>query len=146
MNETGWALFGGLLLTGLAGSLHCVGMCGPVLLGLSRRLPEGRSFAVDALAYHLGRIWTYMLLGLLAGAFGQRLHRAMGAGRTYLLVLGLVALVVTVVIDAVLFIVGARYHHFTKLLLGVVQTFNECRGMRVDVQEANGEIVHVAIS
>ena len=63
-----------------------------------------------------------------------------------LLVLGLVALVVTVVVDFVLFIVGARYHHFTKLLLGVVQTFHECRGMRVDVQEANGEIVHVAIS
>lgn len=93
MNDTGWALFGGLLLTGLAGSLHCVGMCGPVLIGLSRRLPEGRSFAVDALAYHLGRIWTYMLLGLLAGAFGQRLHQAMGAGRTYLLVLGLVVVV-----------------------------------------------------
>jgi hypothetical protein len=63
-----------------------------------------------------------------------------------LLVLGLVALVVTVIVDAVLFIVGARYHHFTKLLLGLFLTFNECRGLKVDVQEANGEIVHAAIS
>jgi hypothetical protein len=63
-----------------------------------------------------------------------------------MLVLGLVALVVTLVVDVVLFIVGARYHHFTKLLLTAFQTFNECRGLKVDVQEESGEIVHVAIS
>ena len=78
MTEVTWPLFGALALTGLAGSLHCVGMCGPILLGLSRRLPEGRSFSSDALAYHLGRLWTYALLGLAAGAFGLRLERAWG--------------------------------------------------------------------
>lgn len=88
-----WLLFGGLALTGLAGSLHCVGMCGPLLIGLSRRLPAGRSFAWEVLAYHLGRIWTYVVLGLLAGGLGQRLHQALGARRGFLLVLALAIVV-----------------------------------------------------
>jgi len=88
MSEVTWTLFGALALTGLAGSLHCVGMCGPILLGLSRRLPQGRSFGSDALAYHLGRLWTYVLLGLVAGAFGLRLEQAWGGRRAFALALG----------------------------------------------------------
>jgi len=88
MNDTTLALFGALALTGLAGSLHCVGMCGPILVGLSRRLPEGRSFAWDAIAYHAGRLWTYMVLGLIAGAFGQRIEQAWGGRSAFALVLG----------------------------------------------------------
>ena len=63
-----------------------------------------------------------------------------------MLALGLVALVVTIVVDAVLFIVGALYHHSTELLLRFFNVFSECRGLRVDVQEESGEIVRVAIS
>ena len=88
MNDTTLALFGALALTGLAGSLHCVGMCGPILVGLSRKLPEGRSFAWDAIAYHGGRLWTYMVLGLIAGAFGQRLEQSWGGRSLFALLLG----------------------------------------------------------
>ena len=73
-----WALFGALLLTGLAGSLHCIGMCGPLLIGLSRQLPKGRSLTRDTFAYHAGRIWVYALLGLIAGSFGQQLEQRWG--------------------------------------------------------------------
>ncbi len=64
-----------LFLTGLAGSLHCVGMCGPLLLGFSRVLDAGagrprRDFAYD----HAGRLWTYGRLGLLAGWAGAELR------------------------------------------------------------------------
>ncbi|NIM60130.1 MAG: sulfite exporter TauE/SafE family protein [Acidobacteria bacterium] len=86
-------LFGALALTGLAGSLHCVGMCGPILLGLSRSLPTGRSFSTDALAYHLGRLWTYALLGLIAGSFGRRLELAWGGRRAFAFALGGVVIV-----------------------------------------------------
>jgi len=88
MNETVWPLFGALALTGLAGSLHCVGMCGPILVGLARKLPEGRSFAWDAIAYHAGRLWTYAILGLAAGTFGQKLERAWGGRAMFALILG----------------------------------------------------------
>ncbi len=79
-----------LLVAGLAGSLHCIGMCGPILLGFSqvfersRVTVEGRATgrawagAADFACYHIGRIWTYAMLGLLAGFAGQGL-RASGA-------------------------------------------------------------------
>lgn len=70
------ALFGSLFLTGLAGSLHCVGMCGPILLAFSRLLnPAGpTSFLAHHASYHAGRLWTYGLLGLLVGQAGMELR------------------------------------------------------------------------
>src|SRR5438552_2077647 len=66
-----------LFLAGLAGSLvHCVGMCGPFVLGQviadSERTRghygEWQRLAGAALApYHLGRLTTYVALGTLAG-------------------------------------------------------------------------------
>ena len=54
---------------GLLGSLHCVQMCGPIVLAFS--LPLKRSDALRAnLGYNAGRILTYALLGALAGAVG----------------------------------------------------------------------------
>jgi uncharacterized protein len=55
------------LLLGLAASLHCVGMCGPLLLALPGDM-DGRQ---QALVYHAGRISTYMVLGLLFGLAGK---------------------------------------------------------------------------
>lgn len=66
------ALFASFFLTGLAGSLHCVGMCGPILLAFSRLL-SGSSIVHHA-SYHVGRLWTYGLLGLLVGRAGMELR------------------------------------------------------------------------
>jgi len=82
------ALFAALALTGLAGSLHCAGMCGPILIGLSRRLPRDGSFALDSVAYHLGRLWTYALLGAVSGAVGARVGAGWGARNGLALALG----------------------------------------------------------
>ncbi len=70
------AAFLTLFLTGLAGSLHCVGICGPLLLGFSRVLDSGpnRSPRLDFAYYHAGRLWTYGLLGLLVGWAGSGLR------------------------------------------------------------------------
>lgn len=67
-----------LFFAGLAGSLiHCVGMCGPFVLGQVVSGAEGeravygewRRLAGAALApYHLGRLTTYTMLGALAGS------------------------------------------------------------------------------
>src|SRR5579864_1635464 len=67
-----------LFLAGLAGSaVHCVGLCGPFVLGQvmvgSRSPPasahgEWRRLAgASLLPYHLGRITTYTALGAMAG-------------------------------------------------------------------------------
>ena len=52
-----------VFLVGLLSGLHCVQMCGPIVLVI------GRSRKAQ-LAYHCGRILTYSLLGALAGAAG----------------------------------------------------------------------------
>lgn len=63
-----------LFLTGLFGSLgHCVGMCGGFVLACALHAPQTqgvRSQILPPLAYNLGRVYTYALLGGLAGAFG----------------------------------------------------------------------------
>ncbi|HQU83112.1 MAG TPA: sulfite exporter TauE/SafE family protein [Pyrinomonadaceae bacterium] len=57
---------------GLVSSLHCVQMCGPLVLSYS--LPLGaRKFSQQIfahLSYNAGRIITYALLGIVAGLFG----------------------------------------------------------------------------
>lgn len=61
------------LLLGLAGSLHCVGMCAPLTLALP--MPVGARWAMlrPLLAYHTGRLTTYFGLGLLFGLVGKGL-------------------------------------------------------------------------
>mgnify|MGYP000237278221 CR=1 FL=1 len=68
-----------LLVAALAGSLHCIGMCGPILVAFSGAMksPVSQDVAAPApsvawsfLWYHAGRIWTYAALGLLAGYVG----------------------------------------------------------------------------
>lgn len=61
------------LLIGLAGSLHCVGMCAPLTLALP--LPFGERLRVFAplLIFHAGRILTYSMLGVVVGFLGKGL-------------------------------------------------------------------------
>ena len=84
--------FGTAFLLGLAGSLHCAGMCGPLALALP---PAGRSTAglvASRLAYNAGRILTYGLLGLVFGVIGRALLLA-GVQRWVSLTLGLALLI-----------------------------------------------------
>ena len=67
----------GVMFTlGLVSSLHCVQMCGPIVLsyslgaGNSAAPGAARSLAAGHLAYNAGRIITYSALGALAGLAG----------------------------------------------------------------------------
>ncbi len=55
---------------GAMGSLHCVGMCGPLALSLpvTRLTPGGKVAAT--LLYNLGRTTTYVFLGAVFGLIG----------------------------------------------------------------------------
>ena len=56
-----------LLVLGLLGQAHCVGMCGPLVLAF-----PGRTGRMGAhLAWHAGRLATYTLVGTLLGALGS---------------------------------------------------------------------------
>lgn len=57
-------------ILGLAGSLHCAGMCGPLLLMTPVVGRTRGAFVASRLLYHLGRLATYALIGLLFGTIG----------------------------------------------------------------------------
>lgn len=59
------------LILGLAGSLHCVGMCGPLVLALPLRAREQWAVLKEMTVYHSGRILTYSALGLFFGLIGK---------------------------------------------------------------------------
>jgi hypothetical protein len=65
--------FGIAIALGLAGSLHCAAMCGPLLLALP--VPPGGPgrFLAGRVIYQVGRVATYCLLGGVAGLLGRSL-------------------------------------------------------------------------
>lgn len=72
MND-GLGFIGGLL-TGAAGSLHCLGICGGIASSLFLASGGGIRFpAANAIAIQLGRVATYAVLGALAGSGGGAL-------------------------------------------------------------------------
>jgi len=75
-------LIGFLTLGLLVGFGHCIGMCSPFVLFVSRRYvpPDGGRAAVIAaqLWYTAGRIVTYVVLGAAAGALGGVIELAGG--------------------------------------------------------------------
>lgn len=77
---------------GLFGSIHCVGMCGPIALALPYGNGSRWSLLRGALYYNLGRTLTYVLLGLVIGLVGQGLALA-GWQRYYSIGLGVLLLV-----------------------------------------------------
>jgi sulfite exporter TauE/SafE len=58
-------------MMGLLGSLHCIGMCGPLALALPVGNLENKILA--RLLYNSGRIVTYSLAGFIFGLFGKGL-------------------------------------------------------------------------
>lgn len=63
------------LLMGFLGSPHCMGMCGGIVtaFGISIKDLSAQKKAVLIGSYHVGRLLSYMGLGLLATLFGQEL-------------------------------------------------------------------------
>ncbi|MEO9802170.1 MAG: sulfite exporter TauE/SafE family protein [Reichenbachiella sp.] len=58
------------LFLGFVGSLHCVVMCGPIVLAMSGQQTLSK-FLVSRVLYNLGRICTYAAVGLLFGILGE---------------------------------------------------------------------------
>lgn len=55
---------------GLATSLHCVGMCGPIAFSLGLNPENKFDFTARNLTYQFGRVTTYTALGALLGIIG----------------------------------------------------------------------------
>ena len=95
MNE----LYLAALLTGLVGSLHCIGMCGPIAAALPLGTKSWAYKTFGSLTYNLGRTLTYGVLGGLFGILGKGIQLA-GLQQWASIVIG-VAMIVSVIFPAV---------------------------------------------
>ncbi len=60
-----------VLMVGLLGGVHCLGMCGSIVGILTTQLPKAGARWPFHLAYNAGRITSYALAGLVVGAIGH---------------------------------------------------------------------------
>lgn len=67
-----WTAF----ILGLAGSFHCIGMCGPIAFVIPIDKSNKGKAAFQTFLYHFGRLLTYSLIGLLFGLIGKGLYLA----------------------------------------------------------------------
>lgn len=58
-------------LIGIAGGVHCVGMCGGIVAAMRSIIPAGSASWPYALSYNFGRIVSYTIAGGIAGGLGQ---------------------------------------------------------------------------
>lgn len=58
------------LIIGLASSLHCIGMCGPIAMAIPVNRKNNFTILSGVLQYNLGRVLTYAILGFFIGSIG----------------------------------------------------------------------------
>lgn len=83
------------LILGLLGSLHCVGMCGPIAF----MLPVDRSNSFKKVSqvgiYHFGRLLAYSIIGLVFGLVGKSLY-IFGIQQQLSIIIGILMIVIVI--------------------------------------------------
>jgi len=84
------------LVLGLLGSFHCLGMCGPIAFVLPLNRDNKIKAFLQTFLYHLGRIISYALIGLLFGLLGKGLYLS-GLQQNLSIVIGVLMILVVMV-------------------------------------------------
>lgn len=76
-----WSVLLTAFLLGLFSSAHCVGMCGGIMGALSMAIPakEPLRRLIILCSYNIGRLLSYVLMGVLVGMFAQQITESGGA-------------------------------------------------------------------
>jgi sulfite exporter TauE/SafE len=87
-----------MFAVGLATSVHCVSMCGPMVVTYAVKSDDGdgwRKKVLPNVAYQVAKLTSYVLVGIVLGAIGSALNLdgirpwIMGAAGVFMIVLGL---------------------------------------------------------
>lgn len=68
------AFYFSALALGFAGSFHCIGMCGPLMMSLPLAGFSPKGKIAGLMLYHTGRIVSYAMLGLVCGLVGAQVY------------------------------------------------------------------------
>jgi sulfite exporter TauE/SafE len=104
-------------LLGLAGSLHCAAMCGPLALAVPVVGSSKLAILLSRTVYNGGRVATYVMLGLVSGTVGKTLALA-GLQRSLSIGMGSIILLIVLLLPA-----ATRVQSLTRLLMWVKQKF-----------------------
>ena len=83
------------LALGLMGSLHCIGMCGPIAFMLPVDRSNNFKKATQIAIYHLGRLLAYGLIGLIFGLLGKGLY-VFGLQQKLSIIIGVLMIIVVI--------------------------------------------------
>lgn len=64
-----------ILVAGILGSSHCIGMCGPFALTIGAGAASWQANVARQVLYTLGRVFTYSVMGAIAGFTGLYLQQ-----------------------------------------------------------------------
>ncbi|WP_103327903.1 sulfite exporter TauE/SafE family protein [Bacteroidetes bacterium endosymbiont of Geopemphigus sp.] len=101
-------------ILGVAGSLHCFGMCGPIAFAIAIDRNRKVKMLLQNLSYQLGRIFSYTLLGLIFGMIGYGFSIA-GLQRFLSVMLG-IGMMISVFIPARFFLRNYWLKPYGRLL------------------------------
>ncbi|MBI9041366.1 sulfite exporter TauE/SafE family protein [Lutibacter sp.] len=111
------------LILGLAGSFHCIGMCGPIAFVLPVDKSSKFKLSFQTFLYHIGRLLSYSIIGILFGLIGKGLYLAGFQQRLSILVgVLMIALILTPVS---LF----NKYNFTKPLYKIIGKIKQQLGL-----------------
>lgn len=84
------------IILGLMGSLHCIGMCGPIAFMLPvDRNNEFKKFG-QIFIYHFGRLLAYGIIGLVFGMLGKGLY-VFGMQQNLSIAIGILMIVIILI-------------------------------------------------
>ena len=84
------------LLLGFMGSLHCVGMCGPIAFLLPVNRDNSWKMTLQTFLYHFGRMLSYGILGTLFGFLGKGLY-VFGLQQRLSILIGVLMIIVVLI-------------------------------------------------
>jgi sulfite exporter TauE/SafE len=101
-------------IIGLVGSVHCIGMCGPIVLALPSTSNSHWVVLFTRIMYNFGRVITYAFLGAVFGLFGSRLV-LIGLQQNVSIIIGVIILITV--------LTPSRYKNYL-IQTRIYQTFN----------------------
>lgn len=84
------------IILGLMGSLHCVGMCGPIAFMLPVDRSNNLKKFSQIFVYHIGRLLAYGILGLIFGLLGKGLF-VFGMQQKLSIIIGVLMIIVVLI-------------------------------------------------
>tara|TARA_R110001583_G_scaffold125274_1_gene276792 strand:- start:4689 stop:5411 length:723 start_codon:yes stop_codon:yes gene_type:complete len=116
------------LILGLAGSFHCIGMCGPIAFIIPVDRTSKIKMFFQIFLYNFGRLFSYSLIGLLFGFIGKGLYLA-GFQQRLSILMGVI-MIVTVIIPISVF----NKYNFSKPLYKIIAKVKLKLGLYLNIK------------